>query len=68
MFLEYFNLSNFSWDLPFHPDILMNIALGLLCAGFLIFAGYKLAGAKGALILLFAGVSLFAYWKNLLPI
>jgi len=68
MFLEYFNLSNFSWDVPFHPEVLKNIALGLFCASILIFSGYKLARGKGALILLLAGVCLFAYWKNLLPI
>ena len=65
---EYIKLSGFNLELPFHPDLLSNIALGLFCGAILSFGGYKLAGGKGALILLLAGVCLFAYWKNVLPI
>jgi hypothetical protein len=68
MFWEYFNLSRFGWELPFHPDILSNIALGLLGGAVLIFGGYQLAGTKGALTLLLGGVIVFALMKGVLPI
>jgi hypothetical protein len=68
MFAEYFDLSRFGWELPFHPDLLSNIALGSLGGVILIFGGYQLAGTKGALTLLLGGVIVFALMNGVLPL
>ena len=68
MFLEYFNVSNFSWELSFLPYPLSHIAWAFFIGAILIFGGYQLAGTKGALTLLLGGVIVFALMKGLVPI
>ena len=68
MFSEYFNLSNFSWDLPFLPYPLSEIAWALFIGAILIFGGYQLAGTKGAVTLVVGGLIVFALMKGMLPI
>ena len=68
MFSEYFNISNFSWELPFLPYPLSHVAWGLFIGAILIFGGYHLAGTKGAVTLVVGGLIVFALMNGVLPL
>jgi hypothetical protein len=68
MFLEYARLLGLTGESPLNLGAMGRIVLIMLSAAGLLFVGYQIKGAWGAIIAIIIGILLFLYRQDLLSL